>query len=340
MTDDLSSHLQSFFRDGLVTLIGAGYSASHGLPTMPQLATELCSRLPSIVNPAEASEWKPIDKALKGGENLERVLDAISHDDTLVRKIIEVSSSLIATRELEAIGKICAGEERLALEDLIPILATNGEAQVVTTNYDRLVELACERSGLFIDSGFVGANYGTFDPTLSRDSLRTSITKRGSKYSLRYRPHVVLSKPHGSLDWYLSEEQPLRSAIPLPLPRLMITPGAAKYRKGYEPPFDHHIHRSNQAIERASRVFAIGFGFNDPHLQTHLAPKIRSGLPCLVITRTVSESAHELLTSSPSMTAIERLPTGGSRVYRGTTVSEHPDFDIWHLEHFIDALLT
>jgi hypothetical protein len=120
----------------------------------------------------------------------------------------------------------------------------------------------------------------------------------------------------------------------------MITPGESKYRTGYEPPFDHHIGLANDAIDYATAVLAIGFGFNDRHLQTHLEPRIKEGLPCLILTRTLTEAATALLDASPNVVALERLePGGGTLVHRAADRTELPGMDLWQLGDFIDEVL-
>jgi hypothetical protein len=132
---------------------------------------------------------------------------------------------------------------------------------------------------------------------------------------------------------------PIRSPYPLDLPRLMITPGEGKYLSGYQQPFDHHINLGNQLIDAARAVLAIGFGFNDPHLQTHLIPRIQAGLPTLILTRTLTPAAQDLL-GCPSVTAIEAVEGGGSRVYRSGGSEELAGLEIWQLDDFLREVLN
>lgn len=340
MNDGLQRRLQAFFGDGVVAVIGLGHSASHGLPTMPQLAEGLRTGMAIKLAPAEAPEWKPVEKALDEGRHLEAALDAISHESPLIDRIINAAADLILASEGPAIDRLSRGEDRFPLAELLPMLAVDGTARVITTNYDRLVELAAELAGLFLDTGFVGSHYAACDPTLSHTALRSAILKRGRKQKFEYRPHVVLDKPHGSLDWYAHGDTPIRSPYELELPRLMITPGQSKYHRGYEQPFDHHISHGNQAVDRANGIVAIGFGFNDSHLQKHLEPRIKQGLPCLIITREMSDAATALLQTSPNVIAIERLPPDGTRIHTTTGTEDFPASNLWQLGNFIDEVLT
>jgi SIR2-like domain len=341
MTDELNSHLQGFFTDGLVTVVGLGHSAAHGLPTMPDLAGHLRAKMPSRLEPAQLAEWNLVENALDQGLSLEPALDNIAHDSPIIENIVAEAATCIAAAEARAIDLLTRPGIRYPMAELLPLVGRRPSVRILTTNYDRLIELAAEVAGFALDTGFVGANYGIYDPARSREDLKAGIQKRGRSYHIDYRKNVTLAKPHGSLDWYASAEAPIRSPYPLSLPRLMITPGQSKYRYGYEQPFDHHINLANEAIDGATAILAIGFGFNDPHLQTHLQPRIKQGLPTLILTRELTGSASALLLDCPNLTALERATaTGGTRVHRGPIHYELPDTEIWQLGDFIREVLT
>ncbi len=65
--------------------------------------------------------------------------------------------------------------------------------------------------------------------------------------------HAVVLKPHGSLDWYRKETEPVRCTFPIDAPRLIITPGLNKFRGGYDQPFDAHRESANKEIDNAQR---------------------------------------------------------------------------------------
>ncbi len=119
----------------------------------------------------------------------------------------------------------------------------------------------------------------------------------------------------------------------------MITPGSSKYLRGYNPPFDRHREEANHAIDHAARLLCIGYGFNDPHLQTHMAPRIREGIPTLMVTRTLSDTARDLATQGADVIAIERRKAGGTYIHTSDERHELAGSELWTLDGFIEEVL-
>lgn len=214
--------------------------------------------------------------------------------------------------------------------------------QVVTTNYDRLIEFAVESAGWGVDTGFVGRLWGRHNPTESDKSFVKALTQqhRGKTAKLQYRDRVRLHKPHGSLDWFSAIEGPVCSTLPLAAPRLLITPGVGKYRLGYNQPFDSHREEANAAVDKATAILCIGYGFNDDHLQTHLIPRLKAGVPAVLLTRSLSEAAEAVIHASANAIALIQHddPVGTAVVtQRGRVVI--PGVSWWDLEDFIKGVL-
>lgn len=304
---------------------------------MSELAHALSERF-AAADVELREQWAPVEARLNEEQHLEAALDEVPADSPLIPGIVAIAAEVIETAEQEAFRALIGGK-RFALSELIPDLVFGGRCDIVTTNYDRLIELATELAGFFLDTGFVGGHFGRCDAALSHEVLRSGILKRPKSYLMRYRTHVRLSKPHGSLDWYLRDHVPIRSPYRLDLQRLMITPGGNKFRRGYDRPFDEHREVANRAIDAAARFLTIGYGFNDEHLQTHLEPRIRIGAPCLIVTRTLTPAAKTLLEEAPAVMALESDGAGGTRIHDGQVVSVVDGAELWQLDNFIDEVL-
>lgn len=257
--------------------------------------------------------------------------------------ISAATANLIEVRELAVFERVFGGE-RLPLARLLNHqLKPDTGIPIITTNYDRLVELAVESAGLGADTGFVGGIYGEFNQREAQLSFCRSVIQRGKRATLQYRKRAVISKPHGSIDWYLRGGKPVRYYGSLRgVQRLMITPGRNKFRSGYESPFDAHRERANKAIDAAARFFIAGYGFNDDHLETHLVPAIRSGVPALILAKSLSHAAYDLAMACPNVTALDSAESSGHeaiRVIRGSAVCVLPNAAWWNLENFVSEVL-
>lgn len=308
---DLKRQIQDHFRDRLVTVVGSGLSAGEGLPTMGQLESYLRAEVPKHIPSGLTGEWEQVETELAVGDGLEAALHRVQVSEDFGAVILSLAGNYILDSEREVIRSVVAGERTLRFAGLLPYLnpQPNDPIPVVTVNYDRLIEIGAEISGWGVDTMFIGARLGILDPTLSARSFVHKIVRRSKGgYRLMHRNRIAVYKPHGSLDWFRSDQGPLYCPIDISGERLIVTPGVSKYRQGYERPFDVHREKANEQIDACSRLFCVGYGFNDDHLQVHLKDKMRAGAPTLIITRTLSAPAMDLIAQSSSAIAVSNNP--------------------------------
>lgn len=340
---ELKLLLQSHLGDGLVTIVGSGLSCAEGMPGMPDLARHLQATIGDGLAPDDAAQWATLGPIM-AAEGLEAALLAHPPTPTLEAAIVARTAELMASREREIVAEVFAGKRTLRFTKLLAhLLKPQNGLPVVTTNYDRLIEIAAEEAGLGADTMFVGGFAGALNEQESRLSFCREVRLRANKQVIyRYRPRVNIFKPHGSLDWYHRDAKPVRYAGDLALPRMIITPGLNKFRNGYESPFDKHRDRANAAIDQAARFLIVGYGFNDDHLETHLTPKIRSGIKTLLLTRTLSPNAAILARECANVIAIQRAVLGGkegSSLIVKTAEIQLADLTLWELNTFISEVL-
>ena len=341
--DDLYHRLQSHFTDGLVTIIGSGLSVAEGIPGMGGLASHLLKDMTARIPDPLADEWGRIAALLGAGTDLESALIQNAPSPALEECIVASTADLVGEAEKTIINDVVSGRRTLRLSRLLPhMLKPNTGMPIVTTNYDRLIELAAEMAGLGVDSMFVGHHYGTLNPKESQLSFCRRLEQRRRQVTMGFADRVVLAKPHGSLDWFLSNDEPIRCPVPLSLPRLIITPGFNKYAAGYERPFDTHRERANEAIDKAARFLIVGYGFNDNHLETHLSAQLRRGKPALVLTRTCSDRARALMRECSGMWVVSKPHTEEhSGISIMTQDEEHfvKGPDLWDIGVLVDEVL-
>lgn len=337
--------LQEHLSDGLVTIVGSGLSCAEGLPGMGELATYLQAEIGGGLADADATNWASA-LALFATKGLEGALLVVPPTPAVELAIASATGRLIAERERVVVSEVFAGKRRLRLTRLLPHLVKGTAGlTIVTTNYDRLVEIAVEEADIGADTMFVGRFAGRLNERESQLSFchKVTIKQRPTAATLHYRPRALICKPHGSLDWYARAGSPVFYPGELPdAARLIITPGHNKFRNGYESPFDHHRSKANAAIDRASRFLVLGYGFNDDHLETHLSPCIKGGKPTLMLTHTLSTVARQLALMQSNVIALEHVEVGG---VPGTGVIIEkkefffPGVGIWDLNSFVSEVL-
>ena len=339
--DALVKFVQEHFTDGLALVIGSGLSAAEGIPGMPALATHL-SNGAGVLRGTDAALWNQIKAVLDAGEGLEAALLKHPPSDTLEAWITRKTCELLIPKEREVMSAVLRGDRSFRLTTfLAKVLKPTNGLPIMTPNYDRLIEMACEMAGFHVDTTAVGHYAGAFDHARSCMGSCRGITTRAKTTVLDHFPRAIVLKPHGSFDWYQSGNDARRCGLDLDAERLMITPGINKYRAGYNSPFDKHRDLANDYINQAARLLVVGYGFNDDHLQTHLVKRIRDGTPTLILNRSASLKVVKLAEESPLCVHLSKpaASTGAAIVTRKIRF-EHQGHDLWDLGVLAKELLT
>ena len=339
--NELKKWLQTIFTDNLVIIIGSGLSCAEGLPGMGALANRLRERMPQYLNDSDKVTWDTISGCLDL-EGLEGALLKHQTNEAIETAIIKITAEYVLSEEQKVIHKCIADNKKLKFSYLLPhISASNPKiARVITTNYDRLIEFAAEYENWGVDSMMIGRYWGKHNPDLSGKLQVKGISRTRSSAKLIYRDHVKIFKPHGSLDWFMAGDVPMTSCIGKVEEPLIITPGVGKYEKGYEQPFDAHREKANGAIDSASSILCIGYGFNDDHLQTHLTARIKNGVKTLLLTRGLSDNARKVINESSNCKAlISNEDPLGTKVICKEGEIFIPDVKWWNVEYFVKEVL-
>lgn len=310
---------------------------------MDELADHLCATIGARLGAADLAAWEEMVPLIKT-KGLEGALHERSPTAQLELAISSATGSMIAERERTVIASVFNGSRQLRLTRLLGhMLKPSFGMPIVTTNYDRLIEVAVEEAGIGADTMFVGRFAGSLNERESKLSFCRNVTYKKPNVTYHYKPRALICKPHGSLDWYLREGKPVCYAGDLPgATRLVITPGKNKFRNGYESPFDHHRAKANEAIDRASRFIFLGYGFNDDHLETHLSPAIKGGKPTLLLSQTLTKNAAAIALSNMNVTALEHheeAGISGTRLIFNKAQQFLPGLDLWDVHSFIDEVL-
>lgn len=333
--DSIKKDIQDFFQENTLTIVGSGLSSAEGIPGMNALSTELSSKIPLLLlDDMDINVWNKINRNLVSGIGLEQALHNTKPSPYIEDCIRKITAKFIGNAEEKLLFQIIKSRKILRFADyLCHFNIRNRGLVVVTTNYDRLIEYACEYNNIRIDTLFVGRFVAHFNPEQSQYSFCQNIVKgAGGKRTAVFAPRVTILKPHGCLSWHMIDGNPY--SIPsYPLDDcLIITPGINKYKEGYSNPFDAHRTRANSEIDTAQRYIIIGYGFGDDHLETHLIRQLKCGKPALILTHSLSLKAEKLVKTCHHITAITSDGAGGSKIVTATDEAVFPKVNLWDLQ--------
>ena len=232
-------------------------------PSIEEALSELCHRLSTV---ALARQEK--DKYKSTFEAICQCIQNALKVDTSTEYHKEFVKRLVSRRDAEPAKKAP------------PI-------QIFTTNYDLLIELACEESGIVVINGFEGIflrrwNPGCFDYDIGKATTHVKTPRFES--SAR---HIRLYKIHGSLSWFedrgqFYEEKPYPEFKKTPL---IIYPSRLKYAESICPPFDWLFRKFSAAVNSANQLISIGYRFADMHLNQYIFAGLDNGLSLLVLSK-------------------------------------------------------
>ena len=337
--DNLKKKIQSFFDQGTVTIVGSGLSCAEGISGMKALSEKLIKDVPKKLSTADMEYWRSIEETLNKGTDLESTLQQNKVTSNIEKAIVETAYELISNEDISIFTEIIENGRILKFSEYLSCFNVDlYNLNVITTNYDLLIEYACEIKGLGYSDSYCGKIISVYSPENAEQEMIRGI-KKGKKPMNYYKPHIKIYKPHGSINWKLingklNKINHMNCGIPC-----IITPGSNKYEKGYEEPFDYHIGKMGQEIDNAKRLIFIGYGFNDNHLETHLNKTENISKPKLIITRTLYDNAKKIVDNSPNTIAIEELKindkSDGTRIYFEKQIYEIIDKKIWDLAELI-----
>lgn len=348
--DSLYKEIQSFFSSRTVLIVGSGLSCAEGLPGMWDLAYELIEKVPTELQEESQNQWECIkhdlldaNGSVKNNANLEATLLKYPPSNELEIVIREITTNFIKEKEQHTIKGVINGENTLRFSKFIKNFNIPDTGLVIIcTNYDRLIEIACEVEGIPIDNLFFGKNISILDEDRSKMSFCEGLVQNGKRVRRVFSRKVLIYKPHGCLNWYWFNGKPINSSFDLDLERLIITPGGNKYRSGYDTPFDIHREKANSAINVASKFIVIGYGFNDDHLETHLKHRIENGVPTLILTRSLSDNTRKIIKDKQNIIALsyfQNAESSGTEVFYNNENYQIKGINIWDIEKLVEEVL-
>jgi len=332
MKEKVFCQAQKYFSNNPVIVLGSGASVAFGLPTMWSLSEHLKTNI--VIDKNTNEQWDKLIDLLDSGTDLESALQLVTLDDAISKEIIIKTWELINPKDVDVFFKSLKVFDYFPLSSLIKKLfnSTVKEINIITTNYDRLAEYACEKSGNYHYTGFTN---GYYRQKISDDKLKVD-------------RKVNIWKVHGSLDWFKYEDNVLIGLsnitnIPEDLVPEIVTPGIEKYKKTHSEPYRTIIQKADNALASHNSYICIGYGFNDSHIQEKLVNKcIHNNSKLLIITRTLTESTKKFITEQGCKNYLAFECANGIHTKVYSSELEHEiiikNEDLWSLDGFLKII--
>lgn len=326
---------QKCYQENPVIILGSGASIPHGLPSMHELQKYLADQ----VNPEEGHEadaWEAVENALSSGLHLEQALSDRRLPHSLLKKIVTLTWQCISLKDKEIYYKTLSGNYVFPIGNLFRGLFQGNRLtiDVITPNYDRIVEYACGSVGLIHSTGF---SPGYIQNREGTEPIRVCRGNRPART-------VKIWKVHGSLDWFQRPDSttfagPLFEIPASDIDPLIVTPGIMKHETTHNEPFRSAIQGADGALEKAQSFLCIGYGFRDTHIEPKIVESCRQkNVPITVLARTLTEEARAFLSkkSGSAYLAFEKYD-GGTRAYSKDfpTGIDLPGVDYWSVDGYL-----
>jgi HEAT repeats/SIR2-like domain len=258
-------------------LIGAGFSAPLRIPTMgpfySDFVTEASNRYPTLNTSLKRAigkagpepDLEKLLSVLNAASEVEEGLPGDLLNDNIRNWAAEAET--LRSHLLSYIVERCESFDRdKAAELCAPLVRGLGgsSAAIFSTNYDRVIEHACQVAGKEFSDGF-----------------KRGLGNETSPWCANFEGDLVLAKLHGSVTWYVDpskKEGYLRLdrgyALPgpefhlsrcgRPLTPLMIIPTLEK--EVLRDPYSHLAHLFSARLSRTALLVVMGSSLRDEHL--------------------------------------------------------------------------
>lgn len=324
-------------------IIGTGLSISVGVPGMGKLADKLDAVF-SKEDCKYEEMWKN-RKVIVEKKGLEAALLTVSDDDSdFVEKIRKITGEFILESYYsvkENILKDTSGFEKLLNYLTETVSINNRVIDIMTPNYDLVIETIADKLALTTTLGFKGNVFQTFKPEL---------LKNPSSY---YAKDTILRifKPHGSINWLNKNDTIYQINDYYYLKNHsddieIIAPGNLKFKYGMTHDLlRQHREKFNSIIDDNSSshsIFIYGYGFNDSQFDS-VFEKTKKDI--IVVTMNLKREVISRALSNKNWTLFYKSVVGEEEntsnfsfmVYKGRKFKI--DSNLWDLGVFVELFI-
>lgn len=306
--------IQNYLKNPPVIIWGSGATVPFGLPSMWTLNEIIKKEVPGFNQDCD---------------NLEIELGNDKYIE-LIPKIRNVIWDAITKVDKEVLQKLLSGDitDFIGVKKLVQKIsdAHPKVTNIITTNYDRIIENVLSFHDIPFTDGFLGKDLSVFDENLFSNKNIVNIVK-----------------VHGSLNWFEvgGDIRYLQNNTEHSISQI-ICPGKNKYQETYKSPYRELIQKSDLFITSANSFLVVGFGFNDEHLTPRIRTKIKKGIPIVIITKTISETCLKEIEGAEKYVLLEEHEGDCTKVTIQERNLDKQTFilegNYWSLNNFVDII--
>lgn len=319
-------------------IIGTGLSVVYGVPGMKELSGYLHKHMNELPEQDIKDMWNKLYPSIKKNGLESGLSNLIPEESVLVDVIKPMTAKFILESEEELHSEILnkdTGFSKL-LSYLSGTVSVNRRViDIMTPNYDRIIELVCEKVGLGVITGFSGNLYGKFNKNLLKQPADT--------YNLKKTAWVRMYKPHGSLNWINENGQVyLTNNFKVLSNKIeyieIVTPGNSKYRVGLtNNTFRCMREEFNELLnpEDNYSLLIYGYGFNDDHFDTALFDSFQKNV--LILARDVKIEIINKALERKNITVFYHEDDKECMIYKSEKYII--DVPLWDINRFAEIFL-
>ncbi len=325
-------------RDNMPKLIvGTGLSCIYGVPGMKELANHLNQEIAKSTDDIKAMWDKRYADVMDKG--LEAGLGNISEAEIpLVELIQNITAKYILAKEEKLHKEIWNRDTGFCklLVYLTQTISVNERIlDIMTPNYDRIIEIICDKLQIGVITGFRGGMYKKFDANLLKNPSKV--------YNCRDNTWVRIFKPHGSINWinekgheYLTNDAEVLKKKTKYIE--IVTPGSSKYKAGLINSTFRNMREDFNALLNPGDSYSLlffGYGFNDDHFDTALFDSFQKNV--LIISRDVKSEIVDKALKNKNITIFYHENNKDCMIYKAKKYVT--DMALWDIEQFADVFL-
>lgn len=317
-------------------IIGTGLSILYGIPGMKELARHLDKEIKKVNETDLKKMWADRYNNIKA-KGLEAGLVNLSQkEDKLVDFIKTCTAEYILNSEEklhDTIIETDTGFSRMLAYLNGTVTINNKVIDIMTPNYDRVIEIVCDKVGIGVINGFYGSLYGKFDRNLLKHPIQT--------YNCSTQNWVRLFKPHGSINWVNENENEYLTNDYFELSQKIkyieiVTPGSSKYRESMTNNTFRCMREEFNDLLNPSGNYSLlfyGYGFNDDHFDTALKDSFEKNV--LIMARDVKEEILDTASKSKNITVFYQENGEEYMIYKAKKYII--DLSLWDINEFADV---